>query len=306
MSPTLFFRSPPGTHPATGGLIETLQRKLTALGFDTKGIDGVYGRDTEQAIRAWQTQAGLAADGRVSEQAWQAITQTAVPSLRERALQITADFEGTGFSKVCGNFDDAWLTWGIVGFTLYNGELKQLLLQIRQTHPATFSAAFTTLEDDLIEILNGPRAEQLAWANDISRGPKKYDVRDDWKQCFKRLGAAAEVRAMQLAWTEHKYFARAEKDLAKFPIKGERAYALMFDVAVQNGGVTAEEEAEIKDWIQANPGAPQQELLKAIAKIEAVNSKAYADVLSRKMALATGKGAVHGSDYFIDAWGVRS
>ena len=305
MSTTLFFRPPAGYHPATGGLIEGLQRSLTAGGFDTNGIDGIYGRDTEKAVQAWQLARHVTSDGTVTEATWTGITGQPLPSLRERALQVTAEFEGTGFAKVCGNFDGAWLTWGIVGFTLYNGELKKLLLDIRAAHPGIFAAAFTTLEDDLVDILAAPKDEQLAWANDISRGHQKYDVRDDWKQCFKRLGEAVEVRAIQLAWTDAKYVARAQKDFAKFPLRSERAFALMFDVAVQNGGVTKEEEAQIQNWIAKHPGASEGELLKAIAHIEAVNSRAFADVLSRKTALATGTGVVHGSKYLVDAWGVR-
>lgn len=40
-----------------------LQRRLTALGFDTQGADGVIGNNTEAAIRAYQTSRGLAVTG---------------------------------------------------------------------------------------------------------------------------------------------------------------------------------------------------------------------------------------------------
>ncbi|WP_118136031.1 lytic murein transglycosylase [Oceanicella sp. SM1341] len=40
-----------------------LQERLTALGFDTQGSDGLVGPNTIEAIRAFQRQAGLAPDG---------------------------------------------------------------------------------------------------------------------------------------------------------------------------------------------------------------------------------------------------
>ena len=63
------------------------------------------------------------------------------PDLKQRWLQLTADFEGTGFTKAVGNFDGAGLTWGIIDFTLLNGELGAVLKEIRTKHPAVFSEA---------------------------------------------------------------------------------------------------------------------------------------------------------------------
>jgi len=40
-----------------------LQKKLTALGYDTKGADGIIGPNSRAAIRAWQSANGLIADG---------------------------------------------------------------------------------------------------------------------------------------------------------------------------------------------------------------------------------------------------
>ncbi|NIO40749.1 MAG: hypothetical protein GTO41_11560, partial [Burkholderiales bacterium] len=42
------------------------QRLLTALGYDTGPIDGIWGPKTATAIRAYQKQMGLPVDGMVS------------------------------------------------------------------------------------------------------------------------------------------------------------------------------------------------------------------------------------------------
>jgi membrane-bound lytic murein transglycosylase B len=45
---------------------EELQRRLTARGFDTQGVDGRIGPDTIAAIRRYQRAAGLVPDGYAS------------------------------------------------------------------------------------------------------------------------------------------------------------------------------------------------------------------------------------------------
>lgn len=42
---------------------KSMQRKLTALGYSTGGVDGRVGPNTRRAIRAWQAANGLTADG---------------------------------------------------------------------------------------------------------------------------------------------------------------------------------------------------------------------------------------------------
>ncbi|MEM7238124.1 MAG: peptidoglycan-binding domain-containing protein, partial [Pseudomonadota bacterium] len=45
---------------------EELQRRLTTLGFDTKGADGIIGPNSRAAVRAFQQSNGLIPDGYVS------------------------------------------------------------------------------------------------------------------------------------------------------------------------------------------------------------------------------------------------
>jgi hypothetical protein len=33
---------------------------------------------------------------------------------------------------VAGNFDNAWLTWGIIGFTLKHGEIQKIIKEVRE------------------------------------------------------------------------------------------------------------------------------------------------------------------------------
>lgn len=46
-----------------GDDVKSLQQALTAAGFDTKGSDGVFGGNTESAVRGFQKARGLSVDG---------------------------------------------------------------------------------------------------------------------------------------------------------------------------------------------------------------------------------------------------
>ncbi len=46
-----------------GDDIEQLQHRLDALGFDTGHVDGIFGPDTERALKDFQRNAGLTTDG---------------------------------------------------------------------------------------------------------------------------------------------------------------------------------------------------------------------------------------------------
>ena len=122
-----------------------MQKVLIARDFLQDRDDGIFGGNTERAVQRFQEQNHLAATGKVDDETWQELMSSPAPDLRQRCLQITADLEGTGFTKAVGNFDGAGITWGIIGFTLSNGELGAVLTEIRSTHPAVFSAAFGEL-----------------------------------------------------------------------------------------------------------------------------------------------------------------
>jgi peptidoglycan hydrolase-like protein with peptidoglycan-binding domain len=58
---------------STGLPVRRAQSRLTAAGFDTGGVDGVFGPQTESGVRALQQAAGVPIDGIVGPQTWQQI-----------------------------------------------------------------------------------------------------------------------------------------------------------------------------------------------------------------------------------------
>lgn len=60
--------------------VEALQRVLNALGFNAGVVDGDFGSNTETAVKAFQTKAGITVDGEVGPQTWKALDPN-VPKL---------------------------------------------------------------------------------------------------------------------------------------------------------------------------------------------------------------------------------
>ena len=58
---------------ATGNITKILQEKLVSLGYNTNGVDGIFGSGTENAIRLYQKSNGLIVDGIVGKNTWRKI-----------------------------------------------------------------------------------------------------------------------------------------------------------------------------------------------------------------------------------------
>ena len=55
---------------ARGNITKLLQEKLTALGYGTNGVDGIFGNGTKNAVIRYQKAKGLSADGIVGQNTW--------------------------------------------------------------------------------------------------------------------------------------------------------------------------------------------------------------------------------------------
>ncbi len=84
---------PSGTNAAVlkfdskGQGVKTLQGQLDKLGFNTGGQDGVFGRNTEQAVKRFQTKSGLEADGIVGPKTRDALKKALAAKAEEAKRQ---------------------------------------------------------------------------------------------------------------------------------------------------------------------------------------------------------------------------
>jgi hypothetical protein len=239
--------------------------------------------------------------GELDDQTWNGLMTSPIPELSRRSLQLTGAWEGTGYGGANGNFDGQGITWGVVGFTWKNGELQDLLEEVRTRFPAIFSNVFGQLEQQMIDVLGMTRPAQMSFARDISISDGEK-IKPDWAGAFARLGDSAEVQDIENAHANH-YWAAGLRYAGLFgKLQSERGLALCFDIAVQNT-VT---DAMISEIQQKISGISEPDNLQIIAHVVADHSNPtyFNDVLKRKMTFATGQGKVHGDLYDIGCWGI--
>ncbi len=289
---------------AHGALVRRLQQHLVDSGYDTGGADGSYGPRTTAAVRIVQTKRGLAATGSADPATWTAITGEPVPPLLDRALQLTAAFEGHGFGLAKGNFDGAGITWGIIGFTLRHGEAGRIILEAEQQDPALVRSAFGADTDELLRVLALPLPDQLTWADQRSIGTSRAGLAEPWATHFAAFGDQQAVQAIQLRHVAQNYFQPATATAATYGLKSELGLALCFDIHVQDGGVSPRAAAAIGATL--DPAAPEPDRRLLVAKCVAAQARPdyRADVEARKTTIATGSGSVHGAAYTLANWGL--
>lgn len=76
---------------SSGSSVTQIQNILSAHGYPTGGVDGIFGEKTKQAVIAFQSAQGLPADGIVGPLTWAAMQKLAEPKRNEApVMQQTA------------------------------------------------------------------------------------------------------------------------------------------------------------------------------------------------------------------------
>ena len=251
-------------------------------------------------MRAYQNDAGVPATGAASDVDWTAITDTPVPGLEARCLQLTSTFEGHGYTLVQGNWDNAWITWGIIGFTLKHGGIQSIVRHLRQSAPECIVQGFGDDAARFLQVMDGSAADQEAWANTISIGAK---IAEPWRTHFQNFGSLPAVQAEQRARAHTDYFVPAMKTAAVLGCRSELGVALCFDIQVQNGGVSA---ALQQTLLNETAGQLEPAVRERIANVVADHALARFrdDVRARKLSIARGQGTVHGRTVTLANWGL--
>jgi peptidoglycan hydrolase-like protein with peptidoglycan-binding domain len=286
---------------ARGDLVREIQQNLTQRGFSPGKLDGDYGPATAGAVRQFQSANAQPQTGSIDEAAWTPLMDRPVPSVSDRSLQLTSAFEGHGFGLAVGNFDGALLTWGIIGFTLASGEIQKIVLSISRQFPEVVRQAFGDYTADLLQLMQADRDFQTQWANAHTVNGRA--LAEPWKSMFAAFGAAPQVQAEQLKRVQAAYMQPAIQTAHKLGFTSELGLALCFDIHVQNGGIKSTTMDEIAPQL---PGLPEADarVLVANAVADSARPQYCEDVRSRKLAIATGSGNVHGRQYDLANWGL--
>ena len=288
-------------------------------------IDGVFGNGTRTAVVAFQTSAGLTADGIVGPATWSAMfppapstatastastasapaaapSSVAGQSLAWRCLSLTGSIETSlpvpgCFGSLSGNFDGQGISYGAIQWALGQGSLaplfQKLCTQNADVVSAVFGANATVFTHTFTE---ASHADQMTWATGIQ---SNNQVQEPWKSQFKTLGTRAECQALQISMAHDRYTS-ALTLCRTYGLVSERAVALMFDIMVQNGGISGTVHEQIEsDFAALGATTDETPKLEIVARRRAAacNPKWQSDVLARKMMIAQGQGTVHGTKY---------
>jgi hypothetical protein len=288
---------------AHGAIARTVQNALVTAGWMTAAdVDGWFGRGTAAAVSAHQRAHALDATGIVDLETWASLLPgSPAPSLAQRCLDLTGSFEGHDYTLAIGNFDGAWLTWGIVGFTLKHGALAKILLEAERECPEALQLAFADHTAEIMQVMRAKPKQQEQWADSVTvRGGL---LAEPWRTAFRTLGKSVEVQQIQQGIAESDYFQPALDTARRFGLSSELGIALCFDIHVQNGGINKRAQTLLGE------ARPSDELILRTAIADAVAKCARPeyrdDVRARKLTIATGKGRVHGADVVLEHWGLQ-
>jgi hypothetical protein len=275
---------------------------VTASWMNAADVDSWYGRGTAAAVSAHQSAHSLPATGVVDSDTWTSLLPgSPLPSLVQRCLDLTGAFEGHDYTLAVGNFDGAWLTWGIVGFTLKHGALAKILFEAERTCPGALQLAFADHTPEIMAILRSKPQQQEQWADSVTvRGGL---LAEPWRTAFRTLGKSVEVQKIQQSVAETDYFQPALDTARRFRLASELGIALCFDIHVQNGGINKRAQSLLGETPRADELALRTAIAEAVAK--SARPEYRDDVRTRKRAIATGKGRVHGADYLLENWGLQ-
>lgn len=281
-----------------------IQRGLIAARCDPGRIDEVYGQGTARAVKQVQANRNLPATGEIDDLTWSGFMPRPVPSLFERSLELTAAFEGHSYTLAVGDFDGAWLTWGIIGFTMKFGKVQAIILKTNQVHPERIEQAFGDNAGALIRIMGSTPNQQKSWADGISINGR---LAAPWRQQFQALGEFPEVREIQRQVAHDDYYLPCLVTARAFGLQSELGIALCFDIHVQNGSINSTARALIQKELSGKSNSDEAELRSVIANAvaDAASSSFREDVRSRKMAIAIGRGSVHGATFDLSNWGLE-
>lgn len=284
---------------ARGFVVQRLQKGLGIA------ADGIFGAQTYGALVALQrtVPAGVSAPPGEAGPAEFVAVGLAWPSPFERAMNLVGCFEGTSFGD-CNptDMDGAGLTLGIAGFTTRHGEVPRLLARYLAEMPGRLADISPALQSRLLELL-ARRGSAEGWKSLFFGTDGR--VAPSWLEAFAKWGRCETMQRLQLEMAHAAFWGPAASAAESLGFNTVQGLTFFLDVAVQNGGWKKSHlviARRMIDWRSEDPARALAVAARAVAA-HAVE-KWRNDVLSRKMAIATGKGVVHGREWDLRDFGL--
>lgn len=211
------------------------------------------------------------------------------------AIAVTAGFETSGdpYLQVTGNFDGAGLSFGPLQVNFKTGTLQELFRRFQARDENRLRACFGPLWTEWQEVLRMPsRAQQVAWADVLSRGARKADFDPRWRSALQAVGSEPAFRTEMLRYAYDTYGRKLIvalswlRGLVPVRISNLRCLAALYDLCVQQGSLDKAHDA-IRRRVQDEQ--PLDEFQITRIAVEERGRKAdprwRADCISRRMCI---------------------
>lgn len=276
---------------ARGPVVADLQARLGVV------ADGYLGPKTLAAVKALHEKNGLTEGDSAGPSTFDALGLE-WPGEFERCLNLTAALEGTGFGGCnATDIDGAGLTFGCIGFTTASGEVQSLIRAFLESAPEALCSVSPEARSIFGLLINGS-GDPKRWARITMPDGR---VQKDVAAALKAWGSVPEMQRLQVQMAEKEFWQLAVQKAMAMGFKSMRAFGLMFDVYVQNGGWRDEHSRIFLRHDDPNmPEGTRLEIL-SYAVAQCAGLRWRTDVLARKLLFARGEGRVHGEDYSLRA-----
>lgn len=180
----------------------------------------------------------------------------------DQAIAVTAGFETSGdpYLQVTGNFDGAGLSFGPLQVNFKTGTLQELFRRFQARDELRLRACFGPLWPEWQRVLRLPsRAQQVAWADALSRGPRKADFEPRWKAVLQAVGSEPAFRAEMLRYAYDTYGRKLIvalawlRGLTPLRIGNFRCLAALYDLCVQQGSLDKAHDAIRRRVLREQP-----------------------------------------------------
>jgi hypothetical protein len=159
--------------------------------------------------------------------------------LKEKCLGMVAFFETSNGYPECygvtsGNWDGALISHGVLQYNLKTGTLQPLWNHMNDNHNQLCRDIFGADYQEWVDHINADFTTQETWANDITDPTNAHKTIEPWNTYFATLGTSEPSIAKQIELSQS-YHDMALIWFNRLGLYSRRAYALIFDIAVQMG-----------------------------------------------------------------------
>lgn len=165
-------------------------------------------------------------------------------------------------------------------------------------------------QEILSKASNARNQASVDWSvQTVYTGTTGLSFRPEWRSALQKMAASPEYITLQVAAARAIHL-KAVGLMEKYGYRQLRSYLFLFDIVVQNGGITTSIENQYLAWAQANPSATEITQLRRLLELRLtiVRAEYVEDVRARKTAIINGTGVVHKSarnfpaEYCTPSW----